>query len=1074
MEDSKAVVPASLIITKVLIPKLPPDLLRRPRLVDFIHAHIERKLILISASAGYGKTALLIDYAHDTDLPVCWYSLDAADGDPRLFLEYLIASIRQRFPDFGDYTLAVLRESADDHLEPTVNALINEIQERIHDYFVIVLDDYQEVEDSQPVNAIVDRLLQYSPEHCHMILSTRTYPLHLSLTTLTARQQTAGLGVNELRFTPAEIQALARQNYQIALTEEQAAELATYTEGWITGILLTTHTMWEGLFQSLIRVRGTGSKIFEYLATEVFQRQPREIQEFLLSTAVLREMSPALCDALLGRKHSIAVLNELEARNLFISRLEGPEPWFRYHPLFREFLEHRLQTEAPTRHQELHLRAGRLAQVEGRWDAAIHHFTEAQAFDLVAQTIELAAEEVYERGQWRTLIRWMDALPPPAQDRRPMLKFWRAKIYIEIQDLDEALRLFDEVCESFAASGRTDGWARAMVERGNTRRLIGDYTGAIADCETVLKMDGSIDPSIVAMAHRVIGTCHLLRGEFQAAARELEEALRICRERHDRESEACLYQDLGTAYELTGDIDRAAACFQQALHHWEASNKPWALANTLNSIGVEYYLRGNYKEAMKALERALTKAREAGYARIEGYALASLGDLYRDMGRLDKAIQAYQDGLKIARQINEAFIHVYILASLGDACRLQGQRQRAHELIQEALFLAESHQSSYEIGLSKLYLGILYADRNELAEARKQLQEAAALFERGGAQRELARAELQLAYLDFISHRTRHALSRLARVLEIATRIGQDQFMLIDGVRLLPLYRYAIRQRIGLTRLRRIRDRIDAMRREQRRARRRLPAEPARRELYLQAFALGPSRVVKNGRLLERADWGSAVTKELFFFLLEHRQPLRKEQIIDVFWPEVSEERANSNFHSTAYRLRRAIAPHVLLYENGLYRLNKEIEIWYDVEVFQELMARIRQQDLPPDRQESLLEEALGMYYGDYVAECYSDWCIPQREALQELYLEALFRLGQIRIAKGETEDASELFETILEFDGCREDVYGLLMQACALEGDRTGIIYWYRRCQEALREELGVGPLPETTRLYEELLKSV
>jgi LuxR family maltose regulon positive regulatory protein len=1073
-KESAIVVSTPLILTKVLLPKLRSDLLRRPRLVNFIHAHIERKLILISASAGYGKTALLVDYAHDTDLPVCWYSLDPSDNDPRLFLEYLIASIRQRFQDFGQRTSAVLRESAGANLELAVNTLINEIQEQIRDYFVIILDDYQEVEDNLQVNAIVDRMLQYLPENCHIILSTRTLPLHLSLTTLTARQQAAGLGVNDLRFTPAEIQALAQQNYQIMLTDEEAAELAAHSEGWITGILLTTHTMWQGLMQSWIRVQGTGSQVFEYLAGEVFRHQPQDIQDFLLSTAILRELTPSLCDALLEGNTSSAMLNTLESRNLFISRLEGPGTWFRYHPLFREFLVQKLRAESPERYQALHKRAGYLARADGRWDAAIYHFHEAEEPELVAETIEQVAASVYNHGQWRTLTRWMDGLPSSVQDRHPMLKLWRAKISIEMEDLDQALSLLDEACQQFEASGDLSRLATALVERGNVRSLMGDHLGAIADCEAVLKMREKVDAATVAVAHRVIGTSHMRRGEFMAAAQELEESLRLSREMRYRENEGCLYHNLGTTYELIGDIERSISYFQQALQYYEAVDRPWALANTLNSIGVSHYYRGEYDEAQKALEKALAKAREAGYTRIEAYALASLGDLYRDLGRLREATQAYEDGLGIAQQINESFIKVYILTALGDVYRMQGKWQRAQDLLRQALFLATRHDSGYEIGLCKLSLGILYIDLGDISKARQHLEEARALFHQAGAQREWARTELQIAYLHFICEEIHSAMSSLVRVLEVADRISCDQFMLTDGVRLLPLYRYAIRRRIGLTRLCKIRDRIHSLQQGRLIEALHISETPEPHELHLQVFALGPSRVLKDGRLLERSDWGSAVTKELFFFLLEHRQPLRKEQIIDVFWPEVSDERANSNFHSTTYRLRRAIAQEALLYEEGVYWLNPTLEIWYDVEVFQELIAQSRQKEISLEQQERFLEEAIRLYHGDFMGDCYSDWCIPRREALKELYIEALLELGHLRILKGDPDGTDELCEAALRLDNFREDAYVLLMQACALRGDRGGVVRWYRRCQEVLANELDARPLPETTQLYQKLIRQL
>lgn len=199
-----------LIHTKIKTPRRRQNLLHRERLVDFLHDNIHNKLILIAAGAGYGKTSLLIDYAHDTDLPVCWYSLDANDAHPLTFLEYLVASIRSRFPNFGEPILQALREHTGpvEAVEPFVRLLIHEIEEQVQQYFVIILDDYHEVIENESVNALIDGLLRYLPEHCHIVLASRGIPRRLTLTRLAARQEVVGLGVEHLRFTPDEIQTL--------------------------------------------------------------------------------------------------------------------------------------------------------------------------------------------------------------------------------------------------------------------------------------------------------------------------------------------------------------------------------------------------------------------------------------------------------------------------------------------------------------------------------------------------------------------------------------------------------------------------------------------------------------------------------------------------------------------------------------------------------------------------------------------------------------------------------------------------------------------------------------------------
>ena len=340
------------IITKVLLPNRRPTLLHRNRLVDFVHDHIERKVILISAGAGYGKTSLLTDYIHDTELPVCWLSLDEGDQDLPVFIEYLLRAIQHRFPSFGQHTFDLLRSGeAIPDTRALVGALASDIYEGIPGYFVLVLDDYHSMDESLAVNGFVDLLLRHLPENCHIILSSRTLPTKLTLTRLVAQQQIAGLGVSDMRFTAGEIKALLKKNYDTELTDSQANEIAQRSEGWITGILLTSHNLWGGLFRNLIQVQGDEGQVFDYLASEVFARQPPDIQRFLIATSVLDRMSPDLCNELLGINNASEILRTLENRNLFTFQLENK--WYRYHQLFQAFLASRGQEDDPEGYQAL-------------------------------------------------------------------------------------------------------------------------------------------------------------------------------------------------------------------------------------------------------------------------------------------------------------------------------------------------------------------------------------------------------------------------------------------------------------------------------------------------------------------------------------------------------------------------------------------------------------------------------------------------------------------------------------------------------------------------------------------------
>ena len=279
----------SLIATKLRIPRPRRDLLARRRLIDFLLNHLDRKLLLISAPAGYGKTTLLSQLAAESDVPVCWLSLDPFDRDLRNFLEYFVAAIASRFPAFGARSLALLRDTADPaaNLYPLAATIVQELYDTIAEYFFLVIDDHHTVDEQEAINEFLDLFVSYVDENCHLILASRRLPALPNLSLLVARRQAAGLGIDDLRFTPAEIQALARQTHGLELTEEQAGLLVEQTGGWITGLLLTAVQQWEAS-QENVPCRGhVQVDLYDYFLCQVLEPQPPALRDFLLASSVL-------------------------------------------------------------------------------------------------------------------------------------------------------------------------------------------------------------------------------------------------------------------------------------------------------------------------------------------------------------------------------------------------------------------------------------------------------------------------------------------------------------------------------------------------------------------------------------------------------------------------------------------------------------------------------------------------------------------------------------------------------------------------------------------------------------------
>ncbi len=1062
----------SVVKTKVLLPRKQPTLLHRPRLVDFIHENIHRRLILISAAAGYGKTSLLIDYAHDTNLPVCWYSLDQTDRDVRVFLEHLVASIIQRFPTLARGQVASLLRSAQNDIqtEAILRALVNDIHDDVKDYFVILLDDYQSVDESEEVNSALVWLLDHLPESCCLIVSTRTTP-HFPLLRLVARQQVAALGNDPLRFTPKEIQQFLNQNYNLHVPDEQAEKLAQESEGWITGILLSTHTLWKGLIETVMHWKEGEHKLFDYLAEEVFDQQEEELQDFLKGSSILEVVEADLCDQLLGIDNSREVLGVIEDRNLFITKLEGEPHTYRYHQLFQEFLRSRFQPDEKARLEALHRKAAGLLKSRGDGLTATRHYIEAGDYEEAARTIEDLANSLFSAGKLRTLADLIDSLPPEVSDNHPMLLLARGMICAERGDFSAAEGLYQRARWRFQGIGDMAGVARVLVREGILLQFRGEYEKAVRRCRHILSLAAriQIDRASVAAAHRIMGMCYASVVDLARAQEELSRALEIYQEIGDPHEIANVNQGLATALRRSGTPGEAEPHYRTALAIWQKLGNLGRVAEVLNNIGVGHYYRGEYVEALEVLQDGLSKARESGHSRVEVLILTSIGDVYRDLRQLDHAIDLYEQGLEIAQLAGEGFLRIYLLTAQGDVWRLKGDEKKAAVALDKAMAMAEDQNSKYDLGLARLSKGILCYQQGGLRQAIRHLESACDSLTKLGAKRELARASFHLAHAFYLAGEIPRAEKWMRTSLDLSQETTYDQYLVVDGMSMQPLLRHALERGLGGDMLSAVLERMNQF--PPRIPEEVVPSQKPEIAPLLEIRALGRSRIKVGDHDVAQPEWGGTLVKELFFYLVE-RGPARKEEIGLVFWPDKSRGKLNSIFHATMHRLRRTVPPTSVVFDRDseTYLFDRSTSYWYDVEEFERLLRKTR--EAKPGEAEELYHHALSLYEGDYMGDSYSDWCMTRREQLRERYLDALSELAGLLLAKGAFRESMELFSKVLEKDPYRESAMRGIMHCLALSGEPTMAIQRYLSYAEFLELELGTSPAKETAEIFDQIRK--
>lgn len=1069
--------------TKITIPALRPEIVHRARLLDLLDALLEKRLVLITAPAGYGKTSLLVDMAHSTMMPFCWLALDVLDQEPQRFLSYFIASIAQSFPGFGNQSNAALRHlsSLEEGAENLIITIVNEIVEHVDQHFVLVLDDYQFVDSVPEIRSFVSRFIQLAGENCHVVLSSRRLPALPDLPLLIARQQVGGFDLEELAFRSEEIRRLFENNYGVGLSDADVETLAYRTEGWVTGLLLA-RVGTGGLpnpaaatLPSLRRAaRATGVDLAGYFDQQIFALQAPAVQEFLLQTSLLEEFDAELCDAVLGVGDWQSMIETVRRSNLFVLSVGPNNAWLRYHQLFQDFLQTRLKAKSPQTAQAILSRMADVSEERGDWERAYYIYRQSGDMEALAGLIERAGTVLIQNDKFITLGNWLDPLPEVFIRQRPGLLSLSGVVFTMRGKSRQALLLFDEAVSTFRIRSNASGLALALVRRAVVQHLLGDYAASLADAEEALNIPAETDDMLAnhAEAYRTKGWALFRLGRPSEALDWEERSLALYSRLNEEQIYPQLLVEIGMVRRAIGETDAAREAYEKALAICKNQGNQSMQATLGNSLGVLYHAQGEYEAAAQAFEQGLASARRSGYLRNEALLLASLGDLYAEVGDLEFADQAFEKVEIVARQSNDHFLLYYALLARASLARASRTFDRARLLLAASQTEAGRRDSHYEQGMYELEYGRLELVTGDAARSVAYLQSALTHFETGGLVLETGWARLWLAAACAASGEWEIGQASLGAVEELIRRGA--------SLHSLGMTAYPLREWLEATGaeagpgsvLKRLLDaaapvqaRLPRLRKRLRRMTSAIPLPSPR--LVIRAFGKGQVRI--NGRLVANDRWKTRSVRELFFFLLNTPDAVTKEQIGAAFWPEASLAQVKLRFKNDLYRLRGALGADAVQFDGECYRFNFAIDYEYDVEAFDDCLRRVAHTTETSEKIR-LYTEAVELGRGLFLDDLNGEWIEPERERLRQALLSALLALAELHVQRGEKDSAIKVCQRALAVDPYIEEAHRLAMRVYARQGDRAAISRQYQACRRAVETGLGMSLSPETEALYREL----
>jgi LuxR family maltose regulon positive regulatory protein len=748
--------------TKLYIQPTRPELVLRPRLIERLNEGLHRKLSLISAPAGFGKTTLLTEWvealrsadpkSNQNSCQVGWLSLDEGDNDPVRFLVYFVTAVQTIWTDVGAGILDTLQSPQPPPIESMLTALINEIAVNSDDpartsshRFALVLDDYHVVE-AQPIHAALNFLIDNLPPQMHLVITTREDP-PLPLARLRAGGQMTELRAGDLRFTEAETATFLNHTMGLGLIPGDVAALEARTEGWIAGLQLAALSLREQADRTdfIQSFAGDDRLVMDYLVGEVLSVLPENIQRFLLHTSILKRMCGSLCDALMDCDESSQdILEHLEQTNLFIVPLDNRRRWYRYHHLFAELLRARLCTMNGSHMANLHGRASVWYEQHELITEALDHALEAADFQGAARLAAANALPTLMRGEVATVQEWFDALPQEISRTHPRLcidQAWVLHLSQRSTEIEPLLQAAERGLNSsdYAGLATTSSWlGEVMALRAWVKRSQGDLVQALELAHGAL--DLLTEEHVFALCLNLVSLAGALRhtGDLEQAVQVLTDCIPLCKEAMNPLGVMADSFELAELQVMRGHLYQAQAVLQDALQ-WATNHGVQQMpATSMVHVKLSDVLfeQNNLQAAEDHLEAGL-KLSKRGLATVSGQGYLSLARLKQARGdtagaeaallKAEEAVQGWETPEMAAEraahrarfwlaegnlppalrwiqeswvrtQEKETYLHEFELLTLSRVLIAHGRARRDVPALDDAMALLERLRQSAEEG----------------------------------------------------------------------------------------------------------------------------------------------------------------------------------------------------------------------------------------------------------------------------------------------------------------------------------------------------------------------------------------
>ncbi len=1074
--------------TKLLPPRAVTELLQRPRLTKKLQANLGSPITMVAADAGCGKTTLIADFVRSQTRPTVWYQLDHTDADPVVFLGYIAHGIKNLYPAFGEAIFPYLSEANEEVLrfpERSADLLINEILQSVEQPFILVLDDYHHIGRDTIVHKLVDRLLQYSSDLVHLIITTRDLP---PLATMRRKTQSAALVItrDDLLFTDDEVKELFKQTLNVELEDREIAEYRGRTQGWITALQLVRQVAEQEMHSAngpaaldLHDILQQSERdIFDYFAEEVFSRESADTQRLLMDLSLLESLQLDLCSALFPDLRCSAALPELAQKNVFLTvagdRQTGEE--YRFHPLFREFLARRLRSDiGQARVAEERNRIADHFLKSKKWEVALPYLLAARNFDRAASVIAETGDKWIAAGAFTSLGLFAEQIPERSLEEYPRSLLHKAEVARLHGEIEKSSKLLNRAVELLNKTGDSTGEGEALHSLASLARRRGRYPEAFSLIERAETLVSHTSETFMKCAN-TRGLCLIVQGKWTEAEQQFRLALDLADKLGNDQYVRLVTHNLALAPGFRGDFGEALRWFRRIFRDGQPDKQlPQEAIGHLNVARLHLY-RGEFEDTEKHLSRSLELCQLYNLRFLRGEIFEAYANFYREKGDFAHAEEFYE---RAANAYDEAEIDITskeLNEERAAFFRMRGDLPKARALLEALITRREQQGNEHGVVTARLRCYQLDLAEGATAGLDAHLRELLDYFNRHNQYYDEALTAMLLAETCLVKGNTKDMIEYVRRALDLSTRFDYEYWL-----------RGEIRRNPAIFGHEDIVDRLPVDLREELSAERSvLPVqsqlEPRAPITDLTIRVLGPVEIFRDPSVQFAADaWTTRRARDIFCYIATSKnRRVLKEVLIEAFWPDEELETVEKNFHPTISHIRKALnsrqpfKQNFLIFRDGAYQLNPELSYSIDAEEFEQLIVEGEKakREKDAEHQRAILESAHKIYRGEFMPGVYEDWAEERRQFYSEQSARVVAALAKLSLSEKHWADALKYAGEALAADPFREDMHRLTMKAFAAQGKPASVKKHFEKMKKTLHTELGIEPDEETKRLFAELLK--